>query len=372
MGKAMISSYLVDEIHHLATRSSQMTIAYYFCDDKDEKRRTGTAILRGLLLQVLRQRPILLQLIQLEYDEAGDNLFNNFHTLWRVFTRVLDDERAGNIHWLIDAVDECEEVSRGLLLKEITRLFHPARSESRATKLIITSRRQHNIEKELIRRCSITKELQIDSGKVNHDLNAFINVKVDELALSQGYNATLKNDVKRALNDKAEGTFLYISLVVHDLDRTLLQRRVREKLSRLPADLNRLYDSFLLKISPDDTYISKSVLQWVVTARRPLTVRELAIARLLDLGKWTKDTEPSEDELLEFENDYRCCEPLIRIDPRHNTINLTHQSAKDYLIGESLKTNNDLSQFHVDMNLSNFSFFHICWAYLSSQKFRHG
>lgn len=57
IGKTMISSFLVQELAHLAERSSQMKLTYYFCDDKDEGRRTATIILRGLLLQLLRQRP---------------------------------------------------------------------------------------------------------------------------------------------------------------------------------------------------------------------------------------------------------------------------------------------------------------------------
>ena len=50
IGKTMISSFLVEELARLVERSSQMTLVYYFCDDKDKKRKTATAILRGLFL----------------------------------------------------------------------------------------------------------------------------------------------------------------------------------------------------------------------------------------------------------------------------------------------------------------------------------
>ncbi len=88
-GKTMISSFLVEELAQLAERSSHMILAYYFCDDKDERRRTAIAILRGLLLQLLRQRPILFTHIQSQFDMSRDRLFTDFHALWRIFISIV-------------------------------------------------------------------------------------------------------------------------------------------------------------------------------------------------------------------------------------------------------------------------------------------
>lgn len=54
IGKTMISSFLVEELEQKATKTPEMTFAYYFCDNKDERRSSALAILRGLLLQLLR------------------------------------------------------------------------------------------------------------------------------------------------------------------------------------------------------------------------------------------------------------------------------------------------------------------------------
>ena len=49
IGKTIISSFLIDELERKAQQMSVMTLAYYFCDNKDEKRNTATAILQSFL-----------------------------------------------------------------------------------------------------------------------------------------------------------------------------------------------------------------------------------------------------------------------------------------------------------------------------------
>jgi len=81
IGKTMISTYLVEELEKRAQFTSGMIFAYYFCDNKDDKRNTAIAIIRGLLLQLLRQRPLLFKHIQEDYDQMGYIVFDNFDAL---------------------------------------------------------------------------------------------------------------------------------------------------------------------------------------------------------------------------------------------------------------------------------------------------
>ncbi len=66
--KTMISSYLVDELKKRAQFTFNITFAYYFCDNKDNKRNIVISIIRGLLLQLLRQRLLLFKYIQEDYN----------------------------------------------------------------------------------------------------------------------------------------------------------------------------------------------------------------------------------------------------------------------------------------------------------------
>ena len=373
IGKTMISSLLVEELTHLAERSSQMTLAYYFCDDKNERRRTATAILRGLILQLLRQRPVLFKYIQTDFDIEHHSLFTDFHALWRNFVRMTQDPGAGNVYCLIDALDECERESRQLFLKKFTRLFGPQQSKTTSVKFVLTSRRENDIEEEfLFINNPFIQNLQIDKAKVNRDLSKFIDVKVDELSRRKRYTSVQKEKIRSTLTKKADGTFLYISLVLHDLRMTKIFWKVAQKLETLPSGLYEVYDRILRLIDAECEEIAKKVLIWVAVARRPLTVDELAMAVALGMGGWKNRAIPPEDCLDELKDCFRCCEPLVQVDDNTHTINLVHQSAKEYLLCTYLQENDGLSQYHMVSDTANLLLFRTCWTYLSLEELEQG
>ena len=372
IGKTMISSFLVEELTRSAEQSSQMMLAYYFCDDKDEKRRTVTSILRGLLVQLLRQRPSLFKHIQSDFDMSGGSISTNFHALWRILTCILKDPEAGEVYCLIDALDECETESRQLLLVELPKLFCLEQSKQRIFKFIITSRRESDIVESLSASSPAIRNIEVDSGKVNSDLSKFIDDKVNELAIRKGYEPKQKDIIRRTLTEKAGGTFLYVSLVLYDLQKAKIFRKAQQKLRELPSDLNEAYDRILGQIGADYEEIAKSVLCWVAVARRPLTVKELAMALTLGDEEREGNVMPSNDVLNGFIDSFKCCEPLVYVDTANDTINLVHQSAKDYLLGTHLQSKGNLSQYHIITDSTNLLIFQTCWTYLSLEEFEQG
>ena len=372
IGKTMVSSFLVEEMTHLAERSSQMTLAYYFCDDKDEKRRTATAILRGLLLQLLRQRPVLFKHIQPGYDMSRDTLFTNFHSLWRVFLSVVYDPEADNVYCLIDALDECGKESRQPFLTSLTTVFGLQQEKKTSVKFIITSRRENDIEEELVSADNpYVQDLHIDSGNVNHDLFNFINVRVNQLAVKRKFRSKrTAEELERVLTQKAGGTFLYVSLVLNELRRTP-ESQMQRKLQEWPSELNGIYDKILSQIEDGCEDIVKMVLRWIVVARRPLKIREIATACVLSSEDSTDNTISS-DDLDRHEDDFVWCRSFVFVDKLKRTVNLVHQSAKDYLLGAYLQANERLSQFHIVLDKTNLLIFRLCWMYLGLEEFKQG
>ena len=370
IGKTMISSFLVDELEKRAQKSPAMTFAYYFCDNKDVKRNTATAIIRGLLLQLLRQHHKLFGHIQPDYKQMKGQLFDNFDALWRILLNIIRDFKAGEIYLLVDALDECEKWSRQALLVRLAELFPSSGASGTANvKFLITCRPESEIQEALL---EVKGQIRVDSGKVNMDLSRFINVKVDDLSKRKAYNPKMTQTIKDALMEKAGGTFLWASLVLDDLGKTKISSQVKQKLQTLPADLNKLYDRILSQIDADCVDIADFVLRCVVVARRPLTVGELAMTRALGMGEWEENTMPPEDLLEELKDGFKCCEPLVYVDDNNETVNLVHQSAKDYLLGEYLEANVDFLKYHVVRDSANLLMFQICWRYLNMDEFEHG
>ena len=108
IGKTMMSTFLVHELKIKVENSPGKAFAYFFCDDKDQNRKTPTAILRSSIWQLLLQRPELFQYMQPDFekhmdDRVFEDLFNDFSALWRIFHCMLRDTSEGEVFILIDA-----------------------------------------------------------------------------------------------------------------------------------------------------------------------------------------------------------------------------------------------------------------------------
>jgi len=312
IGKTMISSYLIDELGKRAQFTSGMMLAYYFCDNKDDKRNTAITIIRGLLLQLLRQRPLLFKHIQEDYDQMRDRAFDNFDALWRILLKILADPNAGQIYLLIDALDECDKSTRGFrqaFLASLAELFSTHQGSGiMNVKLLITCRPKSDILDELN---DPRRLVRIDSGKINADLWKYIHTRINELSTKKKYPSKLKQDIQGTLSEKAGGTFIWVSLILKDISETTVISKVRTKLQSLPSSLSEVYSRILNNIQEDDMGNARFILEWVVTARRPLTINELAMARALGPERWDKNTIPTADTLNELKDGFKFCEPLV-------------------------------------------------------------
>jgi len=218
----MISSFLVHKLEEKekAREDSAITLVYYFCNNKDESCNTALALLRGLLLQLLRKRPILFNYAEGDYNKMKDRLFKlfeNLDSLWRILPKMLKDNDASKVCVLVDALDECERSSRQSFLTYLEKLFTmPQLVGNINIKFLIACRLNRKIDKIL---CMVRNCLRLDLANINADLSKFINDRVNTLSSRKRYLISLKQNVKIALTNKARGTFLWVSLVLEDLGK---------------------------------------------------------------------------------------------------------------------------------------------------------
>ncbi|KAL4744207.1 hypothetical protein BDW72DRAFT_199936 [Aspergillus terricola var. indicus] len=115
-----------------------------------------------------------------------------------------------------------------------------------------------------------------------------IQEKVKDLAEIKGYPGSLTKEVSRILEEKAEGTFLWVGIACDALARPEVQsRNTVRKLEKMPRGLHKLYQQLLNTAmrqnddddnDDDDATRDKMIdmLRFVAFARRPLRVVELA------------------------------------------------------------------------------------------------
>jgi hypothetical protein len=81
--------------------------------------------------------------------------------------------------------------------------------------------------------------------------------------------------VTNTLKRKANGTFLWVALVVEQL-RDAKHRNVKDVLEKMPAGLENLYDLILQQLTKqEDKDAHRILLSTVTAAERPLRLEEL-------------------------------------------------------------------------------------------------
>lgn len=217
IGKTMIAAFLSDELMQKAATNHQMTFAYYFCDNKDHTRRTAVGILRGLLLQLLRQRPVMVNSLLLEHKHKGKQLFKNFDALCRILRSTLSDLHIDELYLLVDALDECEKEEQDDILK----FLQGVSTSGYSAKIIVTSRPITEIMEidRLIKSCKdlLSEMIRVDSGAINIDLADFIDCAVNKLPGT--FSPSTRSKIRDALTERAGGTFLWASLVLKDISK---------------------------------------------------------------------------------------------------------------------------------------------------------
>ncbi len=367
-GKTILSAYLLEYLSEgKYSPRLHTTLCYFFCDEKIDTQRDGTAILRSLIHQLLTQRRLLIKYVKAAYD-MGPDFGQNFDMLWRIFMAIASDKRVGPISVIIDAIDECEETTRTRFLKDVTKFIAQSKSPDQYTpciKFLVTSR-------PLLGRQYTTNLLQIDPSQhhIEQDLRLLIQTKVEEIVQRTHCKSEFRDYLENALYSKADRTFLWVTLVLHLLEESVLasQKDFKHIIDQLPQTLTITYEHFLHRISIEHQKQATCMLHFLVGSSRPLTLEEMrilmAVHELVDVQ--SRLSLASIEYCLQFniqETIEGLLGPLVRIwDSR---IYLVHQSLKDYLQSLSHQKENPLSEIYgVDVHKASLFMAKTCVSYL--------
>lgn len=319
-GKTMLMIGIINELLQQVQSQPSQSIAYFLCQATDPRLNNATSILRSLIYMLVRQQPHLISYLREKYD-TNPKLFeggNSFYSLSAIFENMIQNSTHAMTYLLVDALDECE-TDLPDLLKLIATKFIPATR----VKWIVSSRNRDDIEQEL--------EFGTKKGKLSLELNAihvsdavavYIDDRVSRLKALQ-HNQVHLQQVKDQLLQKSDGTFLWVALVVQEMQKHRLSAAMVELLEKSPQGLSPLYNRMLQQILLLESLYRELcilVLSIVTFGYRPLHLHEL---RLL------ADVENQQYSSNDLENIVGICGSFLTI--RDDHVYLIHQSAKDYL-----------------------------------------
>lgn len=363
-GKTMLAISQINELTNRikSSKVNGATLSYFFCDNKDDRRKDAVMILRGLLYQLLCQRPEAIRYLRDEYEKQKDQLFLSStaqQSLWRILESILRQFTDSMTWFVIDALDECEPESREILLQRIINQAKVGKGSTpnNQEKWLLTSRNEPLIRESMTGCLDIS--LESNSKAITSDVRQFIDAKVQELGETKKYQKDLKINISRILEDKADRTFLWVSLACAEL-RKVPSIKAIKVLQRLPPGLNAFYEQLLSRVlqneDEDIAVFVKEILVTVLVAVRPLKLHELAVTAGLPAEYWNDGKS-----IQEYAEQ---CGSFLTI--RQQAVYFVHQSAKDFLSSaNALALSTNLAEENKKLTIR-------CFDYICSGAFQAG
>ena len=347
-GKSVLSGYVVDALTNL-----NLDCSYYFFRHGDKDRSTMSGFLRSLLFQMalrnLDVRQQLLSMIEkaIRFDKDDGKI------IWRKLVwPVISHTRTTSTHyWVLDALDECSGFELLFtMMSSLERNLH--------IRILITSRKLPEIKQKFADLLRIQSAISVYTEEISlEDTNVDIRLYLEEnrYKLHAG-DEDQRNRFINDILDKGEGCFLWVRLVLDELESAWSVGAIRRILDEVPKEMDPLYARALQIMSSrsrPNRELTRAILTWIICAVRPLTVAELREALRLDLDAEVDELEMAIASL---------CAQLIHVD-KTGRVMIVHLTAKTFLIDDQLD-----SEFYVDTKLGHLRLATTCLHFLCSDQ----
>jgi len=183
----MTCSFIVQEL----LKRPNLTTCYYFCNNQEEG-NICLGILSIIVLQLLRQHPVLSTLIAHEYAYGGSPC--GVSQLRRLVPQLL--AIIGYTRVVVDGIDECPKADQKAILKEFQAL---CTGPSSHCKVLFSSRRDADIQARLSKQPQIPLQRR---GEGDSDIRSFVK---NELSKFHTSDQKVLDILEAILIEKADG-----------------------------------------------------------------------------------------------------------------------------------------------------------------------
>ncbi|RAO71367.1 uncharacterized protein BHQ10_007379 [Talaromyces amestolkiae] len=352
-GKTVLAAGMVKYLREKRPKS----VAYFFCVSENEAKRDPYAILTSWVAQMIEQNDAAVRIAShlIDVEELRAITRSEKWNLFRNICRGVKD-----CTFVIDGFDECSGLNktsrfdtddaRAQFLQELIVELCAAKAS-----VLVVSRDTAEIREEIFREKDneevTISSYQITAKDTRPDIEDVSKYVVD-FKLSKK-PAQLREEIATKAAEKSEGMFLWVHLLSQKLKPGINASQLQKVVSRMPAGLEQAYERDLTHIDSldeDERHRATDILRWVLFAVRPLTVRELVEALILN-GNIDDDNPYPEDELPDswkvnyVDEDYvndvlrQPLGSLIELRSRGEneplsayTVHFVHYSVKEYLL----------------------------------------
>ncbi|KAK5063104.1 hypothetical protein LTR84_005180 [Exophiala bonariae] len=335
-GKSVLAKSLID--HELKSAESHI-VCYFSFKDIDDRNSLHTALC-AILHQLFSCEPTLVRHAKNTWEKNGKVITSYVDQLWHILMAVASGQEEGEITCVLDALDECREEDRLYLIDLLSKFYLTAdfsEPKKGRLKFLVTSRPCKDIRDKFDNITSSLPTIHLRGEDENNNIREEIDLVIQHraLKLANKYKLSEKSssDLVEKLLTMESRTYLYVDLALQSIAMSFSNSYLPEKepIVFLLASVEAAYQEVLDKVDVAQQVKVKLILGIVVSARRPLTIGEMAIAlRLATVAEITsvKDLIIQEDHLRD--NIRQWCGLCLFLDD--SRIYLIHQTAKEFLV----------------------------------------
>lgn len=352
-GKSVLAKYLADAM--LPSTRSRTTCYFFFKDDFEDQRNAASAFCCVLRQIFIQNDALLSKNILQKFEADGEKLISSFRGLWDILVSVANENKAGELVCILDALDECEDKGRSQIAQVLSE-FYGTRKHTFTLKFLLTSRPYVHIQREFqilenrLPTIHLSGEGELELEKISREINVFIKSRVKNI----GEILQLELEEQQLLQDELlcvpNRTYLWVHLTLDVVQNSLglTKSSISAVIKKIPRTVDEAYERILCKSHNFEK--AKRLLHIIVAAARPLSLKEMALALSI------QETHQSYDDLeIEPESRFRntvrelCGLFVTVIDSK---IYLLHQTAKEFLVQKSIDPPKPSAHSHIQWKFS--------------------
>jgi hypothetical protein len=346
-GKSVLARMLVDTRFSVpgaqASESlDKLNVCYFFFKDDSEENKSAGHALCAILHQLFLQEKELLKYAvsewQRNWKEHPKILPQLFDVLWGILSVAAESPGAGTIVCVLDALDECVDSTQLLLAHKISKYYKDPPATARL-KFFITSRPSIQMSDIFwqdgldMTSFQVVGEAEAEMTAIGVDINIFVKEKSKifaELRRRKGYDDDAHIFVQEKLSQAENRTYLWVGLMFPELEKNagLAKKKLVKVLDMIPATLDEAFQRILSRSA--DPELAEKLLQIVVAAARPLTVKELNLAMSIKSGDTSYDDIDLDSEVAFKDRIRELCGLFVNI--KGSNVYLIHQTAREFLV----------------------------------------
>ncbi|KAK3988674.1 hypothetical protein QBC44DRAFT_328722 [Cladorrhinum sp. PSN332] len=343
-GKSVLASVIVDEARNLHVPDTDVSVAFFFCQQGDSNTNTFVAVARSIIVQLITKNTFLVPQVYEQSSLSGEVTLSTSDLSKSLLTSVLGSCK--NTYIVLDGLDACNRNER----KDIVSTF-------RTVVESLPTRQMHDVRCVFLCQddgLAVRKDLaniptiRIGPADNKGDIEKYWTVRKNDLEAEFG---PLDIDIVKIVSAQAQGMFLYATLIFKHLKTLSTSDELRQQLHRIPKKLDEVYQRIVERLLSAEEFQTKDIMKLLgrlACARRPLKWYEVQGAAAIDLGHDTVNFQKLPRGLKYSHRDL--CGPLVEMrSDQDQTLHFIHPTARQYLVQNHFK---DLSLHYEFATLS--------------------